>query len=115
MCAFEKKLAGLIVSMAMVSLYFYQSPMMSTWEAVMSVEKHLQNPPEEWGNSIPPIDVKEIPIENINAVLSQQGGFWNQLTNRMQWEVTVKYSGIEPTVVMDAYNGKLINIYGPLH
>jgi len=56
-----------------------------------------------------------VPIENISATLNQKSGFWNQLTNRMQSEVTIKYNGIEPTIVMDAYTGSFIDIYGPLN
>ncbi|PIC67627.1 hypothetical protein CSV71_10415 [Sporosarcina sp. P21c] len=33
----------------------------------------------------------------------------------MNWEVTIKNNGAEPTVVIDAYTGKLIDIYGPLN
>jgi len=86
---------------------------MRTWEAVISAEKHLQNPPQEFSKSIPRINLEDIPVENISTVLNQKSGSWNQLTNRMQWEVTIKYSGIQPTVVMDAYTGKFIDIYGP--
>ncbi len=56
-----------------------------------------------------------VPIENISATLNQKSGVWNQLTNRMQSEVTIKYNGIEPTIVMDAYTGSFIDIYGPLN
>lgn len=64
--------------MAMIFLYIYQSPIMSIVEAISSVERYLQKPPEEW-------------------------------------EVTIKYNGIEPTIVMDAYTGSFIDIYGPLN
>ncbi len=45
--------------MTMIFLYIYQSPIMSIVEAISSVERYLQKPPEEW-------------------------------------EVTIKYNGIEP-------------------
>lgn len=64
--------------MAMIFLYIYQSPIMSIVEAISSVERYLQKPPEEW-------------------------------------KVTIKYNGIEPTIVMDAYTGSFIDIYGPLN
>lgn len=109
----KKIVLGLVAIILMTFLYLYQSPIMNTVEAIIKAEKHLQNPPEEWAKSIPNVDLKKVPIENVSAVLQQKGGFWNQLTNRMQWEVTIKYSGIQPTVVMDAYTGKFIDIYGP--
>ena len=51
----------------------------------------------------------------MSAFLNQKNGFWNKLTNKKQWEVTVKYNGIQPTVVIDAYTGKFIDLYGPLN
>ncbi|MFJ5791184.1 hypothetical protein ACIQXW_01620 [Lysinibacillus sp. NPDC097162] len=110
----KKILLGFVV-MAMIFLYIYQSHIMSTVEAISSAERYLQKPPEEWSKSISYVDLNEIPIENIRATLNQKSGFWNQLTNRMQWEVTIKYNGIEPTIVMDAYTGSFIDIYGPLN
>ena len=110
----KKILLGLVVVMAMIFLYIYQAPIMSTGNAIVSAEKHLQNPPKEWSKSISNADLKEIPIENISVFLNQKNGFWNGLTNRKQWEVTIKYSGIEPTVVIDAYTGEFIDLYGPL-
>ena len=65
--------------------------------------------------SPPYVDLKEIPIENVSAFLKQKNGFWNELTNRKQWEVTVKYNGIEPTVVIDAYTREFIDLYGSLN
>jgi len=111
----KKILLGLVVIMAMIFLYLYQSPVMSTGEAITSAEKHLQNPPKEWRKSISNVDLKGNPIENVSAFLNQKNGFWNELTNRKQWEVTIKYNGIEPTVVIDAYTGKFIDLYGPLN
>ena len=60
-------------------------------------------------------DLKEISIENISVFLNQKSGYWNELTNRKQWEVTIKYNGSEPTVIIDAYTGEFIDLYGPLN
>lgn len=35
--------------------------------------------------------------------------------NKMKWEVTMKYTGQELTIVMDVYTGEFINLYGPLN
>ena len=43
--------------MAMISLYIYQSPIMSIVEAISSVERYLQKPPEEWSKSISYVDL----------------------------------------------------------
>lgn len=109
----KKILLGLVIIIAMLILYQYKSPIMSSEEAIISIEKHLQNPPKASRQSISIIDLKEIPMENIRAVLNQKNGFLNELTNRKQWEVTVKYNDIEPTVVIDAHTGDFINLYGP--
>ncbi|MFZ0447522.1 MAG: PepSY domain-containing protein [Bacillus sp. (in: firmicutes)] len=111
----KKILLGLVVVMAMSFLYIYQSPIMSTGDAIVSAEKHLQNPPKEWRKSTSNADLKEIPIANSSVFLNQKSGFWNELTNRKQWEVTIKYNGSEPTIVIDAYTGKFIDLYGPLN
>jgi len=84
-----------------------------TIEAIYSAERHLQNPPKELSKSIPYLDLKEVPEENVSAVLNQKSEFWNKLTSRMVWEVTIKYSDIQPTVVIDANTGKYLDIYGP--
>ncbi|MER2079682.1 MAG: PepSY domain-containing protein [Psychrobacillus psychrotolerans] len=47
--------------------------------------------------------------------LAQKQGYWNEITNNMKWEVTIKYTGQELTIVMDAYTGEFINLYGPLN
>ena len=111
----KKILLGLVVVMAMIFLYIYQSPIMSTGDAIVNAEKHLQNPPKEWRKSISNADLKEISIENSSVFLNQKSGYWNELTNRKQWEVTIKYNGSEPTVVIDAYTGEFIDLYGPLN
>ena len=111
----KRILLGFVVIMAMLFLYLYKSPIMSTGEAMNSAEKHLQNPPKEWRKSIPYVDLEGIPIENVSVLLSKKNGLWNELTNRKQWEVTVKYKGTESTVFIDAHTGSFIGIYGPFN
>lgn len=111
----KKILLGLVIIVAIIILYQYKSAILSTEEAIISIEKHLQNPPKEWRKSISYVDLKEIPIGNISASLNQKNGFLNELTNRKQWEVTVKYNGIDTTVVIDAHTGEFIDLYGSLN
>ena len=110
----KKILLGLGVILTMLFLYLYQAPVMSTGEAIIKAEVHLKNPPEEW-KEISNVDLKENPPDKISTSLNQKDGIWNRITNRKQWEVTIKFSGAEPTVIMDAYTGKIIDIYGPLN
>lgn len=88
---------------------------MSTGEATIKAVEHLKTPPEEFKVSIPYVELKDIPPENISVHLKPRNGLLNKLANRQQWEVTINYQGIEPTVVMDAYTGKYIDMYGPLN
>lgn len=88
---------------------------MGTGEATIKAVEHLQNPPEESKVSIPYVELKDIPPESINGHLKQRDGLLNKVMNRQQWEITINYQGIEPTVVMDAYNGKYIDMYGSLN
>jgi uncharacterized membrane protein YkoI len=99
----KKILVGLFALVAMTFLYVYQPPILSTGEAIAIAVKQLQHPP------------KEISAENLEVSLIQQPRFWSKLTNRMQWEITLKYNGTEQTVIIDAYSGKFIGIYGPLN
>ncbi len=101
----KKILIGLVVTLVMFFLYFYQSPTISTGEAINNAEKYLLNPPEEWENSISFNGLDEIPPENISIYLIQKHGYCNEITNKMQWEVTIKYNGQESTIVMDTYTG----------
>lgn len=59
--------------------------------------------------------LEEITPEVISVNLIPKQGFWNKLTNKMQWEVQLEYNGTSPTFVMDAYTGKFIDIYGLLN
>lgn len=98
-----------------VFLYIYKSPIMSTGEAIIRAEEILQNPPNERRKTISYLGLKEIQMDNINALLYSKNGLLNELTNRKQWEVTIKYNGTKPTVVIDAHTGDFIDIYGPVN
>ena len=111
----KKLFFGLVILMAIIFSYSYQQPIMNIGEAIASAEQHLQNPPKEWGETFSNVDWNDTPAENVSASLTQKDNLWNTLMNRMNWEVTIKNSGQEPTVVMDAYTGKFIEIYGPLN
>ncbi|WP_431026716.1 PepSY domain-containing protein [Lysinibacillus sp. LZ02] len=105
----KKLLVGLICIMIMLFLYMYQFPIISSEEAIKYAENVLNNPPEEWQTSIV---YKGTSLENITTYLTEKSGFWNELTNQTQWEVTIKYNGGESTVVIDAYNGDFVDLYG---
>ena len=99
----------------MTFLFQYQAPIISTDEVIINIEKQLKNPSKEWGKSLSFGDLEEITPEVISVNLIPKQGFWNKLTNKMQWEVQLEYNGTSPTFVMDAYTGKFIDIYGLLN
>ena len=108
-----KKIVIILVTALIVCfLYFYKSPIISTDVALNNAEKYLLNPPKEWSNSISFKGLEELTDENISMYLEQKQGLWNEITNRMQWEVTIKSSEIELTILMDAHTGKFIDFVG---
>lgn len=87
--------------------------MLDTKDAVLKAEMYLNNPPEH--TYLTPINVMELEGEQIHTQLHNQTGMFNQLFNRMQWEVTFQFVYQGPTVIIDAYNGKLIQIIGAMN
>ncbi|MEG0383108.1 hypothetical protein [Solibacillus cecembensis] len=108
----KKILIILIVFVVICFSYFYKSPIISSDVALINAEKYLLNPPEEWGVSIYFNGLEGIPEEYIRVNLSQKHGFWNELLNRMQWEVTIKSPKMGATVMIDAHTGDFINLIG---
>ena len=53
-----------------------------------------------------------VPNENISVNLSHKHVFWNELFNRMQWEVTIESPEMNATLVIDAHSGNFIGIFG---
>lgn len=102
----------IIVAVVIGCFYVYKTPVISTQAALIHAEKYLLNPPEEWGDSIVFNGLEGIPEENIRVNLSERQGLWHELMNSMQWEVTIKSSENESTVIMDAHTGEFIEIIG---
>jgi len=95
----------------MCFLYFYKSPILSVDEALIKTEQYLLNPSEEWG-TISFDGLEGIPEEDIIVNLFPKSGFWNELFNRMQWEVTIESPEMNATLVIDAHSGNFIGIFG---
>lgn len=95
--------------------YQYQKPILETAEAIEIAKEHLQNPPEEWGDSFSDMQIQSVQIKDIETFLAPKYGLFNKLTNKRQWNITIKDGAKSPTVMLDAYNGEFINIYGPLN
>ena len=108
----KKFLIVLVTALTLCFLNFYKSPIISTDVALNNAEQYLLNPPKEWVNAISFNGLEELTEENISMYLIQKNGFWNKLTNRMQWEITINSSEIYTTVIMDAHTGKFIDLFG---
>ncbi|MFD1031550.1 hypothetical protein [Metaplanococcus flavidus] len=113
----KKILFAVLMAIIIFALYSYQKPMLSTEEAIVQAYEHLRNPPSNLELNLAPIQIEldEIPAENISLSLRQQKGFLNQLFNHQQWEVTISYEDVIPTVVIDAVTGKILDITGPMN
>jgi|GEM_PF-2442412 len=89
--------------------------MLDTKDAVLKAEMYLNNPPEHTYIAPINVNVMELEGEQIHTQLHNQTGMFNQLFNRMQWEITFQFEYQGPTVIIDAHNGKLIQIIGAMN
>ncbi|WP_084243653.1 hypothetical protein [Planomicrobium okeanokoites] len=113
----KKAVSALLIAILLLTFYNYQKPMLSIEEAIVQAHGYLKNPSSEIGVSVQAIQVEldAVPTENITLALRQQEGFLNELFNHQQWEVTISYEDVIPTVVMDAVTGEVLDIRGPLN
>ncbi|WP_078555942.1 hypothetical protein [Bacillus alkalicellulosilyticus] len=110
----KKVIMFLFIGIFIIAFYEYQKPIMNSAEAMISAVDCLNNPPEHLGIFPDYIDIETIHNENVYTYLFQQKGYYNELMNKQRWEVKLKYDGKEPTVLLDAYSGKCISVYGPM-
>ncbi|RAZ81332.1 hypothetical protein [Planococcus halotolerans] len=113
----KKVVSAVLIAIVLFAFYNYQKPMLSTEQAIVQAYGYLKNPPSGTGVSVQAIQVEldAVPTENITLALRQQEGFLNELFNDQQWEVTISYEDVIPTVVMDAVTGEVLDIRGPLN
>lgn len=113
----KKILSVLLIAIIILALYQYQKPLLSTEEAIVQAYEHLKSLPSSLEVTLPPVPIEldEIPAENISLSLRQQEGFLNELFNNQQWEVTISYGDVIPTIIMDAVTGEALGISGPLN
>lgn len=95
--------------------YSYQKPTLETNQAIVQVNKHLVTPPEEWKASFPKVEDGIVPWKVNRTELTKRQGFWSGLTNERKWEVVLEYESKQVTVVLNAYTGEFIEMYGSLN
>ncbi len=111
------KKAGItiLVLAIMVFLFEHQKPVLSTSEAVIQTVKCLNDPPGDLGIQPMNIKVESLTSEHISKThLVEKSGLWNNITNRREWEITLHFNGKHTTVIVDAYTGECVSVYGPL-
>lgn len=109
----KKIILGIVIVLAVFFAYEYQKPIMTTGEATKHALTCLNNPPKKLG--IKPFNRTINNIQTVQASLEPKSGFLSKLTNGREWRVTLIFKGSEePTVTMNAYNGKCIGVSGPL-
>jgi hypothetical protein len=111
----KKIIYVVLLTMVLLFLYNYQKPILTTEEAVVQAYIHLKNPPKGVEIEKIEMELRDIPASNIELKLHSKAGSFNEFFNRRQWEVTVAYRDLKPTIVMDASTGKLLEITGPLN
>ncbi|MCM3745692.1 hypothetical protein M3193_16310 [Sporosarcina luteola] len=105
---------AIVTVLAILFAYQYQKPILTTDEAIVQAYEYLLDPPEKYGDDlIPTKDLEE--MWPINTRLMMKHGFYAEMVNRRAWEVTFRYDGKEPMVILDAITGEFIMIYGPMN
>lgn len=113
----KKILSVLLVAFIISALYQHQKPILSSEEAIIQAYENLKNPPSKLEVNLPPaqIQLNDIPEGNIQLQMRQQEGFSGRIFNHQQWEVTIRYGDVIPTIIMDAATGEVLDIFGPLN
>lgn len=103
---------GIITLMCLLLLYFYKTPILNTKDAVLKAEMYLKNPLKQSYTAQLNVNVMELTADQINTQLHHQTGMLNRMLNRKEWVIMLQFDNRNPTVVIDAHNGKLIQIIG---
>ncbi|MFJ5717460.1 hypothetical protein [Neobacillus sp. NPDC093127] len=110
----KKKVFLILVFLIIYIAYLYQKPILTTEEATGYAVLCLNFPPKESGKKAFDIYVHDVTLEKLS--IDTKSGIFNQFTNQRELSVTLKTkNGEEPTIRMDAYNGKCLEVTGPLN
>ncbi|WP_312476169.1 hypothetical protein [Neobacillus sp.] len=109
----KKEVFRILVILINCFAYAYQKPIMTTGKATDYAFLCLNFPPKELGIKAVDINFFDVKLEKLS--IDTKSGFFNQFTNQRELRVTLKTkNGEEPTIRMDAYNGKCLEVTGPL-
>ncbi|WP_066303905.1 hypothetical protein [Bacillus sp. FJAT-29814] len=110
----KKEAFRIFVVLVIGFAYEYQKPIMATEKATDYAALCLQNPPERLG--IEAMDMNWPDIKPEKFSIDEKSGFFNQITNKRELNITLKTkNGEERTVKMDAYTGRCLEVTGPIN
>jgi hypothetical protein len=107
---------GVVIVLMLFFVYEYQKPIITSDTIVRKAIECINHPPESLHikySSPPKVTLKG--VQSWKTDLDDKGGFFNNLTNKREWRVTLIINETDTTVKMNAYNGKCLGIYGPLN
>jgi hypothetical protein len=109
----KKVVFRILVILIIGFAYAYQTPMLTTGKATDYAALCLEIPPKRLG--IKAVDLNWHDIKPEKFSIDTKSGFYNQITNQREFSVTLKTKNGEVlTVRMDAYNGRCLEVTGPL-
>ena len=110
----KKSVFIILVFIIICFAYEYQKPILTTEEATNYAVLCLNVPPKELGIKALDINFDDITLKQLS--IDTKNGFFNQHTNKRDLSITLKTkNGEEPTVKINAYNGKCLEVTGPLN
>jgi hypothetical protein len=110
----KKEVFYILVLLIICFAYAYQKPLLTTGKATDYAALCLQSPPKRLGIRAVDINWNDITPEKFS--IEKKSGFFNQITNQRELSVTLKTkNGEELTVRIDAYNGRCLEVTGPLN
>lgn len=109
----NKIILGIVIVLIVFFAFEYQKPVMTTGNATQKAIACVNNPPKNL--AIEPINFTFDDLQTVHLSIDTKSGLFNQLTNHRELSVTLVFKGAEPTVKINAYNGKCIEVTGPLN
>jgi hypothetical protein len=111
---FKKAVFRILLLLIICFAFAYQKPILPTGKATEYAALCLQSPPKRLGINTVEINWDDIKPEKFS--IDKKRGFLNQITNQRELSVTLKTKkGEELTVMMDAYNGRCLEVTGPFN
>ena len=110
----KKTVFIILIFLIIFFAYEYQKPILTNEEATNYAVLCLNVPPKDLGIKAVKINFDDITLKQLS--IDTKNGFFYQYTNKRDLSLTLKTkNGEEPTVKINAYNGKCLEVTGPLN